>query len=176
GAHLLMTCYGRELIASISAGAANTVKDLVDAAVRVRGVGVTALDDQGRIQGIHLLIPSLEQLEIIDPPRDPFSLPLQPIGQLLGLSRPRESFHRVRVEGVLTLQDNQRFFLQDQTGSATAVFKEDVLLDPRFGRSRWLFWRIPQTNSPSKSEQHFSPGDRVQVVGFPETRGYSPVL
>src|SRR5207249_6383324 len=78
--------------------------------------------------------------------------------------------------GVVTLQENQRFFLQDDTGSALAISREDVMLDPRFGRSRWLFWRSPQTNSASKSAQKLSSGDRVQVVGFPETRGYSPVL
>lgn len=176
GAHLLMICYGREVMASIGAGAATVVKNLVDAAVRVRGVGITALDDQGRIQGIHLLIPALEHIEVLESPPDPFSLPAQPIGSLLGLSGPRESFHRVRVEGVLTLQENQRFFLQDDTGSAMAIFKEDVVLDARFGKSQWLFWRTPQTNSPAKPEQIFSPGDRVQVVGFPATRGYSPVL
>jgi signal transduction histidine kinase len=176
GAHLLMICYGREVMASIGAGASAVVNGLVDAAVRVRGVGITALDDRGRIQGIHLLIPSLEHVEVVESPRDPFSLPIQPIGRLLGLSGPRESFHRVRVEGVLTLQENQKFFLQDDTGSAMAVFKEDVVLDARFGRSRWLFWRSPQTNSNFKSDMKFSPGERLQVVGFPETRGYSPVL
>jgi signal transduction histidine kinase len=176
GAHLLMICSGREVMASIGAGAAAVVKGLVDAAVRVRGVGITALDDRGRIKGIHVLIPSLEQVEVLEPPQDPFSLPIQPIGGMLGLSGPRESFHRVRVEGVVTLQENQKLFLRDDTGSAMAIFKEDVVLDARFGRSRWLFWRSPQTNATFKSDLKFSPGDRLQVVGFPETRGYSPVL
>ncbi len=174
GAHLLMICYGREVMASIGAGSASVVNGLVDAAVRVRGVGVTALDDRGRIQGIHLLIPSLEQLEVVEAPVDPFSKPIQPIGSLLGLSGPRESFHRVHLKGVLTLQDNQRFFLQDQSGSAMGVLKQEIFLDARFGRSRWLFWQIPQNDRPA--DVKFSPGDELEVVGFPETRGYSPVL
>ena len=176
GAHLLMICYGREVMASIGAGSATVVNGLVDAAVRVRGVGVTALDDRGRIQGIHLLIPSLEQLEVVEAPVDPFSKPVQPIGSLLGLNGPRESFHRVHLKGVLTLQENQKIFLQDETGSAMAILKEEVLLDPRFGRSRWLFWRSPQNGANFKSDLKFSPGDQLEVVGFPETRGYSPVL
>jgi hypothetical protein len=176
GAHLLMICYGREVMASIGAGSATVVNGLVDAAVRVRGVGVTALDDRGRIQGIHLLIPSLEQLEVVEAPVDPFAKPIQPIGSLLGLSGPRESFHRVHLKGRLTLQENQKFFLQDQTGSAMGILKEEVLLDARFGRSRWLFWQIPQSDTTVKSDLKFSPGDELEVVGFPETRGYSPVL
>jgi signal transduction histidine kinase len=163
-------------MATISSGAATVVNGLVDAAVRVRGVGITALDDQGRIQGMHVLIPSLAHVEVVEAPHEPFSLPIQPIGKLLGLSGPRESFHRVRVEGVLALQEDQRLFLQDGTGSAMAILKENVVLDARFGRSRWLFWRSPQTNSTFKSNLQFAVGDRLQVVGFPETRGYSPVL
>jgi signal transduction histidine kinase len=176
GAHLLMICYGREVTASVGAGAAALVKGLVDAAVRVRGVGVTALDDQGRIQGTHLLIPSLEHVDVVEAPVDPEALPVRPIGSLLGLSGPRESYHRVKVAGVVTLQENQKLFLQDDSGAALAIFKEDVVLDARFGRARWLFWRTHQTNVVGRAHPKFSPGDRVQVVGFPETRSYSPVL
>ncbi|MBW8863674.1 MAG: hypothetical protein JF609_01900, partial [Verrucomicrobia bacterium] len=176
GAHLLMVCYGREVMASIGAGSASVVNNLVDAAVRVRGVGVTALDERGRIQGIHLLIPSIEHLEVTEEPADPFAKPIQPIGSLLGLSGPRESFHRVHLKGVLTLQEGRKFFLQDQTGSAMGILKAEVLLDPRFGRSRWLFWQSPQNDALLKSDLSFSPGDQLEIVGFPETRGYSPVL
>lgn len=176
GAHLLMICYGREVTASVSAGAAGRVKELVDAAVRVRGVGVTALDDRARIQGVHLLIPSLEHVDVTEPPADPEKLPMRPIGSLLGLSGPRESYHRVKVEGVVTLQEGHKIFLQDDSGGAMAMLKEDVVLDPRFGRSRWLFMRTPSTNAPLRADLRFSPGDRVQLVGFPETRSYSPVL
>ncbi|MGC3957797.1 MAG: ATP-binding protein [Verrucomicrobiota bacterium] len=164
------------MTASMSAGAAGLVKNLVDAAVRVRGVGVTALDDRGRIQGIHLLIPSLEHVDVIEPPANPETLPIRPIGSLLGLSGPRESYHRVKVEGVVTLQENQKFFLQDANGAALAILKEEVVLDARFGRSRWLFWRTQQTNAPVRADLRFSPGDKVELVGFPETRSYSPAL
>jgi signal transduction histidine kinase len=174
GAHLLIICDGRELMATFGVAPAGVVKALVDAEVRVRGVGVTAMDEQGRIQGIHLLIPSLEHMELVEPPRDPALLPVRTIGSLLGLSGPRESFHRVKVEGVVTLQDNQKVFLQDRTGSALAIFKEDVVLDARFGRSRWLYWRTPKATA--KPDEIFLPGERVQVVGFPETHRYSPVL
>lgn len=176
GAHILMICYGREVMASIGAGAVDVVNHLVDAAVRVRGVGVTALDDNGRVQGTHVLIPSLEQIEVVEEPADPFDKPIQPIGSLLSMSGPRESFHRVHLKGVLTLQEGAKFFLQDGTGSAMGILKSEILLDPRFGRSRWLFWQMPKAGMPSGSDIKLSPGDEIEVVGFPETRGYSPVL
>ena len=174
GAHLLIICDGRELMATFGVAPAGVVRALVDAEVRVRGVGVTAMDEQGRIQGIHLLIPSLEHLDVVEPPRDPGLLPVRTIGSLLGLSGPRESFHRVKVEGMVTMQENQKVFIQDDTGSALAIFKEDVVLDARFGRSRWLYWRTPKV--AVSSDETFVPGERVQVIGFPETHRYSPVL
>jgi signal transduction histidine kinase len=176
GAHLLMICYGREVTASLSAGSASRVKGLVDAAVRVRGVGVTALDDRARIQGVHLLIPSLEHVDVIEPPADPEKLPVRSIGSLLGLNGPRESYHRVKVEGVVTLQEDHNLFVQDASSGAVAVLKEEVVLDARFGRSRWLFIRTRPTNAPLPENLRFAPGDRVQLVGFPEARSYSPVL
>jgi hypothetical protein len=176
GSHLLIICDGRELMATIAVATDGVVEGLVDAMVRVRGVGITAMDDQDRVQGIHLLIPSIEQVDVIEPPRDPKMLPVRKIGSLLGLNGPRESFHRVKVEGVVTLQENQKVFLQDDTGSAMAILKEDVVLDARFGHSRWLYWQMPQTKAASNSDLIFRPGERVQVVGFPETHRYSPVL
>jgi signal transduction histidine kinase len=50
------------------------------------------------------------------------------------------------------------------------------VLDPRFGRSRWSFWRAPAANTPLPADRKFSPGDRIQVVGFRDAHGYSPVL
>jgi signal transduction histidine kinase len=103
-------------------------------------------------------------------------LPVRKIGSLLGLNGPRESFHRVKIEGVVTLQDSQKIFLQDDTGSAMAVLKQDVMLDSRFGRSRWLYWQTPQVAAASTPDTILHAGDRVQVVGFSETHHYSPVL
>ncbi len=175
GSHLLMICDGRELMATMGAATDGAVDQLVDAEVRVRGVGVTAMDDEGRVQGIRLLIPSMEQVDVISPPLDPRTLPVRKIGGLLGLNGPRESSHRVKMEGVVTLQENQKIFLQDETGSAMAVLKENVMLDARFGHSRWSYWQTP-AKTAFDPDMTFRPGERVQVVGFPETHRYSPVL
>ncbi|HEY4417733.1 MAG TPA: ATP-binding protein [Verrucomicrobiae bacterium] len=176
GAHLLIICDGQELMATLGVAATEKVDNLVDAEVRVRGVGVAAMDDQGRIQGIHLLIPSLEQVDVIEPPPDPAKLPVRPIGSLLGLSGLRESFHRVKVDCVVTLQENQKIFVQDSSGSAMAVLKENIVLDSNFGRSRWLYWQTPKAKNLPATNNLFQPGERVQIIGFPTTHRYSPVL
>jgi signal transduction histidine kinase len=176
GSHMLVLCDGRELMATVGEAAAGQVRSLVDAEVRVRGVGVAAMDEQGRIQGMNLLIPSLEDVEVVEAPIDPGKLPVRPIGTLLGQSGPREFVHRVKVEGVVTLQENQKVYLQDDSGSAMAIFKEEVVLDANFGRARWLYWRTPPKNAAIPADMVFQPGERIQVVGFPETYRYSPVL
>ena len=176
GSHLLITCYGEQLTATITKAPVGLVNELVDAEVRVSGVGVTARDEQGRVQGIHLLIPSLDYVDLIAPPPGIATLPTQKIGNLLGLSGPGESFHRIKVEGVVTLQQDQRVFFEDDTGNAMAVLKENVVLDARFGRSHWLYWQTRPTEMTSNTDLVFHPGDRIQVVGFPETHRYSPVL
>jgi signal transduction histidine kinase len=176
GSHLLLTCYGQQMMATITEAQVKLVDSLVDAEIRVLGVGVTAKDNRGRVQGIHILIPSLDCVDIITPPPKPKMLPVRSIASLLGLNEPGELLHRVKVEGVVTSQQNQRVFLQDDTGSAMAILKEDVVLNGHFGQSHWLYWQTTPTEIPSNSDLIFHPGDRVQVVGFPETRRYSPVL
>ncbi|HEV2456048.1 MAG TPA: sensor histidine kinase, partial [Verrucomicrobiae bacterium] len=176
GSHLLLTCYGQQMMATITEAPVELVNDLVDADVRVCGVGVTARDNQGRIQGIHMLIPSLAYIDVLSPPPNPERLPVRKIGSLVGLSGPGGSFHRVKVEGVVTLQQNQRVFLQDDTGNAMVILKENVVLDARFGRRHWLYWQTTPSEVSSNSDTIFNPGDRVQVIGFPETHRYAPVL
>ena len=176
GAHLLLSCDGRPVTASFGTAAAPVVNQLVDATVRVCGVGIASLDDLGRMQGVHLLIPSLEYLQVEQAPTVPFSQPLQSIASIMQVNGPVDPSHRIRVEGVLTLQDGQKLFLQDGTGSVMAVYKQDVVLDSIFGRSQWSFWRTSATKETSSAIPHFSPGDRLEVLGFRETHGYSPVL
>lgn len=176
GSHLSIICDGGELMASLGEAVNGEVNGLVDAEIRARGVGIVAMDEQGRIQGMHLLIPSLEQVDVLEPPADAARLPVRTIGSLLGLSEPQESFHRVKVEGVVTLQQNHKVFIQDDTGSAMAITRQDVVLNARFGRSRWLYWRNPQSEDNSSTGPNLPPGERVEVIGFPEAHRYSPVL
>jgi len=176
GSHLLLSCEGGRLMATIRTAPAHRVEELVDAAVRMRGVAVAATDDRGQVQGIQLLVPSLEYVQVQQEPADPFSLPVRPIESLLQVKPPQEPVHRVKIEGVLTCQDGRKLFLQDASGSAMALTKEDVMLKTESGLWHWVFWQSPKTEAESTNQLEFKVGDKLQIAGFPETGGQAPVL
>lgn len=177
GSHLLLNSEGGQFMATIRTAPAPAVRELVDANVRIRGVCVAATDSRGRMQGIQLLVPSFESLEVVQAPADPFSLPVRPIGSLFQVQGAGELFiHRVRVEGVLTFQDERTYFVQDATGAAMAVAQQEVILKALAGGGNWMFWQGAGTSPAPPDELPLKRGDHLQVVGFPEMRGHSPVL
>jgi signal transduction histidine kinase len=171
GSHVLLECEGEQALVSIRSASAPLVDQLVDAVVRMRGVGTIARDEH-QVRGTHLIVPSLEYVEVDQPPPDTFSLPTREISSLLKGNGTKTLRHRVKIKGVLTLQDDNHYFLQDATGSAMAVAKQSIVLT-RSGH--WVFWQSVQGHADSPGTD-IQPGDRIEVVGFPEMRGYSPVL
>ncbi|HEU5123079.1 MAG TPA: ATP-binding protein [Verrucomicrobiae bacterium] len=171
GSHVLLECEGEQALATIRSAPAAKVDDLVDAVVRMRGVGTLARD-RHQVRGITLIVPSLEYVNIVQPASDVSALPVQKISSLLRGYGTRALRHRVKIEGVLTFGDGDRFFLQDETGSAMAVAKQTIVLT-RSGH--WVFWQST-LDSQTVSETDLKPGDRIEVIGFPELHGYSPVL
>ncbi|HVM49175.1 MAG TPA: ATP-binding protein [Candidatus Acidoferrum sp.] len=176
GSHLLLNSEGGQFMATIRAAPAPAVRKLVDATVRIRGVCVAATDSRGRMQGIQLLVPSLECVEVAQVPAEPFALPVLPIGSLLQVRGPQEFIHRVRVRGVLTYREDRRYFLQDATGGAMAVPQEEVVLNMPAGGWSWMFGQSAGSSATPPEELQLERGDHLEVVGFPEMRGYSPVL
>jgi signal transduction histidine kinase len=84
------------------------------------------------------------------------------------------------VEGVLTFREDRTYFVQDATGAAMAVAQQDVILTTTAGGGSWMFRQSADLSPPPRDEPQklsgLKPGDHLQVVGFPEMRGYSPVL
>jgi signal transduction histidine kinase len=173
GSHVLLECEGEQALATIRSAPAPLVDSLVDAVVRMRGVGTIARDEH-QVRGITLIVPSLEYVEVDQPPAPPFSLSAQEISSLLHGIGTKTLRRRVKIEGVLTLQDGSHYFLQDATGSVMAVAKQNIVLS-RSGH--WVFWQSDQSHEAGADSQiQIKPGDQIEVVGFPEMRGYSPVL
>jgi len=171
GSHVLLECEGEQALATIRSAPASLVDDLVDAVVRMRGVGTLARDEH-QVRGITLIVPSLEYVEVDQSPVDSMSLPTRKISSLLLDNSAKALSRRVKIAGVLTLQDGDHYFLQDGTGSAMAVAKQSIVLS-RSGH--WVFWQSTPGQETSADPQ-MEPGDQVEVVGYPELRGYSPVL
>jgi PAS domain S-box-containing protein len=115
---------------------------LVDALVRIRGVCGTRFNSRGQLLEYRLFVPNLQCVRVIDPPAaDPFAMVSQPLAAALGYSHAAHFGHRIKASGVVTAQDSPtEFFFQDQSDAAHVQSRDPVVL---------------------------SPGDRVEVVGFP---------
>jgi len=175
GSHLLLACESGQLMATIRAAPASAVTNLLDAAVRLRGVSLAASDARGQFQGVVLLVPSLSFLQILQGPADPGRLLVRPISTLRQIRGPRQLIHRVKIHGLVTGNDHNRYFLQDDSGGILAIAQEDVVLSLRAGEW-WTFWQTPGLKSAPPAHSSLQVGDSVEVIGFPEIRQYSPIL
>jgi signal transduction histidine kinase len=171
GSHVLLECEGEQALATIRSAAAPLVDNLVDSVVRMRGIGTLARDEH-QVRGITLIVPSLEYVEVEQPPADRSSLPSRKISSLLLDNGTKALSRQVKIEGILTLQDGDHYFVQDGTGSAMAVAKQSIVLT-RSGH--WVFWQSAQDQQINPDSQ-MKAGDRIEVVGFPDLHGYSPIL
>ncbi len=175
GSHLLLASDNGQLMATIRSASVADVKRLVDASVRVRGICMAATDERGQMQGIQLVVPSMEFIEVRQPPGNAFALPPRPIDSLFQIRGPNELIHKIKVAGVLTYFGNNNYFVQDKSGSVMAIAKQDVTLSLPAG-GWWSFWQSPKVNTNPQRETELEVGDQVEVTGFPEMRSYAPAL
>jgi PAS domain S-box-containing protein len=124
---------------------------LVDKVVTVRGVCGTLFNDRRQLVGIQLFVPNLDQVHIAkEEGPSHAALVISPIGGLMQFTPGQTSGHRIRVQGVVTLdKPGQLLFVQDHSGGVLAESKQNTAVEP---------------------------GDRVEVVGFPTSGQYEPVL
>jgi PAS domain S-box-containing protein len=113
---------------------------LVDAEVRIRGACGADFNHKLQLVGILLYVPGLKQIEVLRPPEDPFAKEVQPIETVARFAPQRSLGHRIRVQGIVTLQDAKTIYLSD-------------------GRTGL---RIESAEPAA-----FKPGDRLDVAGFP---------
>jgi signal transduction histidine kinase len=123
---------------------------LPDAEARVSGVLVPMFTTGHQLYNVVIVAPSLDDLKIEAPqPANPFESPTVPINSLLQFSPTRRLGHRVKVAGTVLLARPGEIFIKDQT-QALCVFTAQAMF--------------------------LAPGDRIEVLGFPEHGQYSPVL
>jgi len=125
---------------------------LVDAEVTVRGVCIAHFNRKGQLIQIAVQLSSMEDITVTRPaPTEPFAMPARRIANLLQYSPLEQPGHRLKVEGVVTLQrPGESLFIADE--------------------SQGLYI---QTSQPSTVQ----PGDRVEVLGFPDAGQYvAPIL
>ena len=124
---------------------------LVDAKMRFRGVCGSAFNRRNQFVTIHLFVPSLSDSEVLEPaPSDPFNVPATAIGEIRKFSADLSDVRRIKAVGIVTaIFRGQGLYLMDSTGGLYAQ---------------------SQDGTPAE------PGDEVEVIGFPATGTYTPIL
>jgi PAS domain S-box-containing protein len=124
---------------------------LVDAKVRIQGVCGAIFNQKNQLIGVILYSPSVNQLHILEAaPSNAFLAPRRPIASLLRFTPQGASGHRVKVRGVVTLQ---------QPGSSLFIKEENDSLQIHTLQA-----------TPVQA------GDLVEVVGFPAVGDYAAIL
>jgi signal transduction histidine kinase/DNA-binding response OmpR family regulator/HPt (histidine-containing phosphotransfer) domain-containing protein len=120
---------------------------LVDAEVRVRGACGAAYNKKLQLEGILLYVPGLNQIEVLKAPLDPFAKAVQPIETVAQFAPEGSLGHRIRVQGIVTLQESSRVvFVSDGRTGLRIESAEPVAVKP---------------------------GDRLDVSGFPRVSDYA---
>jgi len=125
--------------------------NLVDAKVRFTGVCGAAFNSRNQFVSFHLMTPSLDNLQILEPaPADPFAIASTPIASIRRYSVDLTDEHEVKVLGTVTaIFPRQGIYMTDATGGLYAESQDGTPM---------------------------AEGDQVEVIGFPAIGSFSPVL
>lgn len=125
-------------------------EQLIDCAVKVRGVCISLFNAQRQLFDVNVLVPFPEDLVIERPaPGSPESIPEQSIKSVMQFTRGSTYGHRVKVTGAMTLHYPGKMYIQNETDGLCVETKQ-------------------ADNVPI--------GDRVEVLGFPAKGEYSPMV
>ncbi len=124
---------------------------LVDAKVRFNGVCGAAFNSRNQFVSFHLMMPSLNNLEILEPaPSDPFAVAPVEIAKVRQFSADLADEREVKVVGTVTaVFPQQGIYITDASGGLYAESQDGTPL---------------------------AVGDQVDVIGFPAIGSFSPVL
>ncbi len=150
GTNLTLKMKDGEIAVMMFQSKPDDLERLQNSIVRVRGVVGPVCDAQGKIQRGALWVSSPAFVTVEESASAPVSAPLKSIMELFRYDpRGANSFYRVRVRGQVVHAGDAESFLTDGTNGL------------RF---------VPQPGAK------FKVGDTVEVVGFPELGGYSPLI
>jgi len=137
----------KALVPGIHAGINSPLPgEFVDAEVRIRGACGSIFNKKLQLVGVLLYVPSLKEIEVLKPPGDPFAAAIHPIETVARFAPERSLGHRIRVQGIVTLQDGKTIYLSDGRTGLRIESAEPAV---------------------------FKPGDRLDVAGFPRVSNYT---
>jgi len=130
---------GGDFIAVLPAG--ENVADLAGAVVRLHGVCTASADEQRRLTGIKLWVPSAGHVQVEEPaPKNPFDVPLRSLASLGQFGNLQSFTKRVRVTGVVLHHVLGHLIYLQNGDDALPVFSRETV--------------------------RLQPGDRIETVGF----------
>ena len=133
-------------------GEAEMLAKFVDATARFRGVASAHFNTAGQFAGVNLYIPGIEHVIIEKTAPEPSALQPIPARKLSSYLPVTGNMHRVKVRGVVNWQRLGRALsVQDET-DGTGVYVQTTQ-------------KLP-----------VQPGDRIEVIGFPDRVLFSPYL
>ena len=139
----------------------------IDARVRLRGNIGTIFGNTGQLRGVSFFA-RIGDVEVLEAPPDPFSLPERSIQKIYNYSSAGEVIRRIRVRGVVTAAIlGHPVTMQDFTTSATFQYVVNVLyLKDASGDVRIETEAVP----------HVQLGNIVEAAGFPAVTPGRPML
>jgi diguanylate cyclase (GGDEF)-like protein len=102
---------------------------LLDAQVSINAVCGTIFNEKRQLIGIKFFVPDEASVHILEPASTADATSVRPIISLLRFDPLNLSIHRVRVRGVVTLQDkNDNFYVQDSSAGIYVVAEQKTEL------------------------------------------------
>jgi signal transduction histidine kinase/DNA-binding response OmpR family regulator len=140
------------------------LSSLLDAKVAVRGVLGKSLSAAGSNADV-MYVGSCEDIEVIAPSREEWSIPLTKISQLLGYRSGTKVDSMVRIAGVVTMLSGQGFFMQQRTSGVPVVLIAPRSL-PSIGQRVEVSGRLILDEHGFKRlvSAHYHPATGVQSV------------
>src|SRR5438093_5123502 len=140
----------------------------IDARVQLRGNVGAIFGRTEQLRGVSLLAGRIEDIIVLEPPPDPFSLPARSIRNIYNYSSAGEVNRRIRVRGVVTARiSGAPVVMTDFTTSAAFRYAVNVLyVKDATGGVRIETEQAPQVR----------PGDVVEAAGFPAATPRRPML
>lgn len=140
----------------------------IDARVKLRGNIGTIFGSTGQLRGVSLFAGRIQDMVVLEPAPDPFSLPERPIQRIYNYSSAGEVNRRIKVRGVVTVGvTGAPVAMADFTTSATFRYVVNVLyVKDATGGARIETEQIPWVR----------PGDVIEAAGFPAVSPGKPVL
>jgi signal transduction histidine kinase len=141
---------------------------LIDARVRLRGNVGTLFGRTEQLRGVSLFAGRTREVVVLEPPPEPFSIPVRSIRSIYNYSAAGEVNRRIRIHGVVTSYiPGHPVEISDFSSTARFRYVRHVIYVNDGGDGVRI-----ETEQPQRLE----PGTIVDVAGFPAVTPGKPIL